>query len=156
MNKIRPMDLNLWRLAYRFRIALTIILVLSLVTLLFPFKTTTLPQWNLRVFDDAGAPVRGINVTEHWQHYLLEPSGHEELQVTNQDGLVSFEPRSLRASVARRLFARISKFAREGKRGRTDPYGSIVVWGSKDHATTVAVYQGEGMPQPEIVVQRLR
>lgn len=147
---------DLWRLGYRFRIALTAALVLFLVTFFYPFKTTTVPQWNLRVVDDAGAPVREIKVTEHWQHYPLESSGHEEAQTTNLDGLVSFGLRSIRASLAGRLFARINNIARQGDRGRTDPYGAIVVWGSKDHATTVAVYQGEEIPQSEIRVQRLR
>jgi len=147
---------GLRRLGYRSRIALAAALALSLVIFLYPFKTTTLPQWSLRVVDDAGAPVREINVTEHWQHYLLESSGHEEAQTTNRDGRVSFDLRSIRASLAGRLFARISKIARQGDRGRTDPYGAVVVWGSKDHATTVAVYQEKEIPQAEIRVQRLR
>jgi hypothetical protein len=129
--------------------------VLFLLALFYPFKTTTVPQWNLRVVDDAGAPVREIKVTEHWQHYPLESSEHTEAQTTNRDGLVSFGLRSIRASVARRLLARIN-ISTQGKRGRTDPYGAIVVWGSKSHATTVAVYEGKEMPQQEIRVQRLR
>ena len=110
---------DLWHLGYRFRIALTAALVLFLVTFLYPFQTTTVPQWNLRVVDDAGAPVRDINVTEHWQHYPVDSSGHEEVQRTNQDGLVSFGLRSIRASLAVRLFARISS-PRQGDRGRTN------------------------------------
>ena len=146
---------GLRRLRYRSRIVLAAALALSLVIFLYPFKTTILPQWSLRVVDDAGAPVREINVTEHWQHYLLESAGHEEAQTTNRDGRVSFALRSIRASLAGRLFARIGKIARQGDRGRTDPYGAVVVWGSKD-ATTVAVYQEKEIPQPEIRVQRLR
>ena len=147
---------DLWRLGSRFRIALAAALVLLLVAFLYPFQTTTVPQWNLRVVDDAGAPVREINVTEHWQHYRLEADGHEEAQTTNQDGLVSFGLRSIRASVARRLFARISRPGRRDAQGRGDRYGAAVVWGNKGYQTTVAVYQGEDIPQPEIRVQRLR
>jgi hypothetical protein len=155
MRSIRWIS-DLRRLSYRSRIVLTAALVLFLVTFLYPFKTTTLPQWNLRVVDDAGAPVREINVTEHWQHYLLESAGHEEAQTTNRDGRVVFALRSIRASLASRLFARISKITGKGDRGRTDAYGAVVVWGSKDHATTVAVYQEKELPPPEIRVQRLR
>jgi hypothetical protein len=144
------------RLSYRSRIVLAVALVLFLITFLFPFKTTSLPPWNLRVVDDAGAPVREIKVTEHWQHYLLETVGHEEAQTTNQDGRVNFDLRSIRASLASRLFARITKIAAQGERGRTDAYGAVVVWGSKDHQTTVAVYREQEVPQPEIRVQRLR
>jgi len=145
---------NLWRLGYRVRIALIAPLVLFLITISYPFKTMIVPQWNLRVVDDAGVPVREIRVTEHWQHYPLESSGHEEAQISNQDGLVSFGVRDIRASLVRRLVARMGNFAKQG--ARTDPYGAIVVWGSKDHATTVAVYQGDDFPQSEIRVQRLR
>lgn len=155
MRSIRRIS-DLRRLGYRSRLILTAALVLFLVAFLYPFKTTTVPEWKLRVVDDAGEPVGEINVTEHWQHYLLESAGHEEAQTTNQNGRVSFDLRSIRASLAGRLLARISKFARQGNPGRTDSYGAVVVWGSKDHATTVAVYQENETTQSEIRVQRLR
>ena len=144
-----------WRSGYGFRIGIALALAVVLSTFLYPLQTTTVPHWNLRVVDDAGAPVPEINVTEHWQNYLLESEGHEEAQTTNQDGLVSFGARTIRASVLRRLFARIGKFGNYNNRGRPIRYGAVVVWGSKSYETTVAVYPGEGMPQPEIRVQRL-
>ena len=144
-----------WRSGYRFRIPVIIALAFDLIIFLYPLQTTTVPHWNLRVVDDAGAPVREINVTEHWQNYLLETEGHEEAQTTNQDGLVSFGARSIRASVLRRLLAQISKFRNYNNRGRPIRYGAVVVWGSKSYETTVEVYPGEGTPQPEIRVQRL-
>jgi len=145
-----------WRSSNRFRIIVITASILVLVTFLYPFETTTVPQWNLRVVDDAGAPVREINVTEHWQNYLLESEGHEKAQMTNQDGLVNFDTRPIRASIARRLISRISKLGNHDNRGRPIRYGAVVVWGSKNYETTVAVYPGEGAPQPEVRVQRLR
>lgn len=144
-----------WPLAYRFRIAVLAALVLSLFAILYPFQTTTVPQWNLRVVDDGGAPVREINVTEHWQDYLLESEGHEEVRTTNQDGVVSFGLRSISASITRRLFARIGKFGSHQPDGRAVQYGAVVVWGNKSYETTVAVYQGE-TPPVEVRVPRLR
>ncbi|MGH9870976.1 MAG: hypothetical protein ACRD9S_00645 [Pyrinomonadaceae bacterium] len=143
-----------WRSSQRFRIVVIAASVVFLVVLLYPFETTTVPQWNLRIVDDAGAPVREINVTEHWQNYLLESGGHEEAQTTNQDGLVSFAVRNIRASLVSRLFARIGKFGNYDNRGRPVRYGAVVVWGSKSHETTVAMYSGEGAPQPEVRVKR--
>ena len=148
--------LDQWRSEYRFRIVVVCALAVVLIIFLYPFETTTVPQWNLRIVDDAGAAVPEINVTEHWQNYLLETGGHEEAKTTNQDGLVSFDERSIRASVARRLFSRISKFGNYNNRGRPIRYGAVVVWGNKSYETTVAVYSGEGTPQPEIPVHRLR
>ena len=145
-----------WRTSNRFRVILISAAAIFLVTFLYPFETTTVPQWNLRIIDDARVPVREINVTEHWQNYLLETGGHEEAKTTNQDGLVSFDERSIRASLARRLFLRISKFGNYNNRGRPIRYGAVVVWGNKSYETTVAVYSGEGTPQPEVRVLRLR
>jgi hypothetical protein len=145
-----------WRSGYRFRIGVVLALAVVLVTFLYPLETTTVPHWNLRVVDDAGAAVREINVTEHWQNYLLESEGHEEAQTTNQDGLVIFGARTIRASLLRRLFAQISKFRNYNNRGRPIRYGAVVVWGSKSYETTVAVYPGEGTPQAEVRVQRLQ
>ena len=135
--------------------AVITILALFLLTFLYPFQTTTVPHWDLRVVDDAGVPVREINVTEHWQNYLLESEGHEEARITDQNGMVGFGLRSIRASVARRLFARLSKFGSNDAQGRIDRYGAVVVWGSKSYETTVAVYREEDSPA-EIRVQRLR
>jgi hypothetical protein len=155
MRSIRWIS-DLRRPGYYARMILTVVSLLLLFAFLYPSKTTTLPEWKLRVVDDAGEPVAEVNVTEHWQHYLLESAGHEEAQTTNRDGRVSFDLRSIRASLAGRLLARIGKIARQGDAGRTDPYGAVVVWGSKDYATTVAVYQQNEKAQPEIRVQRLR
>ena len=143
-----------WRLDYRLRILVIAAFLIFVVTLLYPFQTTIVPEWNLRIVDDAGAPVREINVTEHWQHYLLESAGHEEVQTTNQDGLVSFGARTIRASVTRRLLARTSKFGSNDSRGAVR-YGAVVVWGKKEYETTVAVYQGD-VPPADLRVQRLR
>ncbi len=143
-----------WRLGYRFRIVFMAAFLIVLVALLYPFQSTTVPQWNLRVVDDAGAAVREIIVTEHWQDYLLEADGHEEALRTNQDGWVSFGARNLRANILRRVFARISKFG-SSDRGRAVRYGAVVVWGQKEYETSVAVYQGD-FPPAEIRVRRLR
>jgi hypothetical protein len=143
-----------WRLGYRFRIVVIAAAVLIFVTFLYPFQMTIVPQWNLRVVDDSGAPVPAINVTEHWQHYLLESDGHEEAKTTNQDGQVSFDRRNIRASIAGRLFARITKSGGHDARTHAVRYGAVVVWGSKSYETTVAVYQEGEIPQPEIRVRR--
>ena len=78
--------------------------VLLLALFLYPFKTTIVPRWRLNVVDETrvlGVP--DIRVTEHWQHYLLESEGHEEMQKTNQNGLVDFPTRTIRASLASRV-----------------------------------------------------
>ena len=129
--------------------------VLLLAFLLYPFKTRIVPRWRLNVVDETrvlGVP--DIRVTEHWQHYLLESEGHEEMQKTNQNGLVDFPARTIRASLASRVLRTIFNFARQGANARLDAYASIVIWGNAGYETTVAVYQPETPTQTEIVVRR--
>lgn len=144
-----------WRSSYRFRIIAVSVLAFLLLIFLYPFQSTTVPAWNLQVVDDAGVPVREINVTEHWQNYVLDAEGHEEVRTTDQDGRVSFGIRNIRANLTRRILARIG-FGNQPPRGRAVLYGAVVVWGNKSYETTVALHQGEGLPQPEVRVQRVR
>jgi len=139
----------------RWRVLFAGAAVLLLALFLYPFKTTIVPRWRLNVVDETrvlGVP--DIRVTEHWQHYLLESEGHEEMQKTNQNGLVDFPTRTIRASLASRVTRTIFNFAREGANAKSGPYASIVVWGSSDYETTVAVYQPDTPTQTEIVVHR--
>ena len=136
----------------RLRRALTVLLLLLTVLLLFPFKTTIVPAWTLRVVDESGRAVRGIKVTEHWQHYLLESSGHEEVRQAGDDGRVSFPERAIRASLAGRLLATIVRLTRSGTEAKREPYASVVVWGSNSHETAVAVYNEGQSPQSEVAV----
>ncbi len=140
----------------RVRVALASVMAVLLVTLLYPFKTTIVPEWSLRVVDQTGTPVRTINVTEHWQHYLLESSGHEELRQTGDDGMVNFPDRTIRAGLLRRFVATVASFAREGSHAKRYTHASVVVWGSRDHSTTVAVYNQEQLPPSEIVVHSFK
>lgn len=122
---------------------------------LFPFQTIVVPVWSLQVVDDQGAQVSGINVTQHWQHNLLEPVGHEELQKTNDEGQVIFPQRTIRASLFSRFRAAAMKFLREGSQAKFNKYASVVVWGSKENQTSVAVYEGQGVPPSQVVAARI-
>jgi len=100
--------------------------------------------------------VPAINVTEHWQHYLLESSGNEDVRQTEAQGRVSFPDRAIRASLLRRLLATIGRLLKSGAEAKRDPYASVVVWGSKLRETAVAVYHEERPLQSEIVVHTTR
>ena len=135
----------------RLRKALATLSLLFLFLLLFPFKTVIVPTWDLKVIDQSGAPVPGINVTEHWQHYLLEGSGNEELRKAGPDGRASFPERTIRASLLRRFLGTLGRLPKSGMEAKRDPYASVVVWGSKSHGTAVAVYNPESSPPSEVV-----
>lgn len=130
------------------------VLFVTVLVSIYPFQSTVVPLWELRVVDRLGAPVPGINVTQHWQHNLLESVGHEELQRTDREGRVTFPPRRIRAAVFTRIRLAAFKLWRDGRQARLNPYSSVVVWGSRDTQTNVAIYEGEGIPPREVVVSR--
>ena len=131
--------------------ALVALLVLLLV-LFFPFKTTIVPEWSLKVVNEEGGAVGDINVTEHWQHYLLESASHEDLRRAGSSGMVSFPERSIRASLVSRAWATVSRIRQDGWHARRMPAASIVVWGNKGYAVSVAVYNPNELPQSHVIV----
>ena len=140
----------------RWRAIIAGVLIFLLALFLFPFKMTIVPRWRLRVVDDGGTLVRNIRVTEHWQHYLVESEGHEEVQQTNESGQVDFPERTVRASIASRAMAKVRRFGSSGMPARSDPYASVVVWGNREYEIVVAVYTPEGPLQSEVVTHRRR
>jgi hypothetical protein len=127
-----------------------------LLLLFYPFQTTIVPEWSLKVVDEEGAPVREVNVTEHWQHFLLESASHEEMRPVQENGAVSFPERTIRASLLRRGIATIDRFKTDGWRARRSPAASVVVWGNKDYATTVAVYIPSELPPSHVMVPTIK
>jgi hypothetical protein len=145
---------KLSQLPKRWRAWLACALVLLLLILFFPFQSTTVPRWRTHIVDESGAMVRGISVTEHWQHYLLESAGQEEARQTDESGMVDFPARTVRASLVARVIDALINIVREGAKAKMGPYASLVVWGSRDHETAVALYNPGGPPQTQVVVHR--
>ena len=99
--------------------------------------------------------MRGVTVTEHWQHYLVEREGSEETQVTDEGGRVDFTERTVRAGMLSRLLGGAATFLGQGLNGKYGPYGSVVVWGTPKYETAVGVYNPETLPQAELVVHHI-
>ena len=138
------------------QIWLAVAVLLVLLLLFYPFQTTIVPEWSLKVVDEEAAVVRDVNVSEHWQHFLLEGSSHEEMRRVQNNGSVSFPERTIRASLFRRGVATIRRIKQDGWRARRSPAASVVVWGNKGYATTVAVYFPEAPPQSHVMVPTIR
>jgi hypothetical protein len=148
--------LGLFRTGRSTGTAAVVFIVIALVLLFYPFQTTIVPEWSLRVVDEEGAAVRNVNVTEHWQHFLLESLAHEDVRQVSENGAVSFPERTIRASVVSRGLATISRIKRDGWRARRSPAASVVVWGNPGYATTVAVYFPSALPQSHVIVPTIR
>lgn len=154
-SKVAGLWPRILELRKSFKIALAVLATVVLCLLIYPFQLTVVPEWRLRVIDDDGDPVAGINVTEHWQHYLIEATGHEEVQTTGADGFVHFRARTIRAGLMHRFVAHLTKLPRSGVDGRTDIYSAVVAWGSKQHSTAVLVRPEGTSPPATIIVRRL-
>jgi hypothetical protein len=138
----------------RWRAWLAGAVLLVLIILLYPFQSTIVPRWRIRILDESGEQVSGINVTQHWQHYLIESEGHEEARKTDANGVVDFPARTVRAGLITRLVDAAMNLISQGRAAKFGPYGSLVVWGSRDFETAVATYQPGTPPQPEVIVHR--
>lgn len=148
--------LGLFRSGRTTRTAIVVFIFIILFLLFYPFQTTIVPEWSLKVVDDEGAVVRDVNVTEHWQHFLLESSSHEDARRVGENGAVSFPERTIRASVVRRGLATIGRIKRDGWKARRSPAASVVVWGNPSYATTVEVYVPSKLPQSHVMVPIIR
>ena len=134
-----------------------ILLVCVLITLLFPFKSTVVPAWKLRVVDESGNPVKGIAILYVWQQYSFEFNGHEERAHTDENGYVSFPERTARASLLQRMFVPIVNVLTTGAHASFGPDGHIMVWGRPDEfMTEIVSYNGTTLPPERLVLRRAK
>ena len=127
--------------------------VVIVVVIVLPFETTVVPAWRIRAVDEAGNPIAGVNVSEHWQHYTVETRGHEELLITDENGYVSFPARSVRASILDRIVGVIRNIADTGIHVSFGPYAYIVVWKESFEITSEDYSRYSPMPE-QIVLRR--
>lgn len=69
----------------------------------YPFKTTVVPDWKVRIVDEAGNPMRSFRVREVWQHATIETYSHHEDLITDGDGYVTFPKRTVLGSLLVRI-----------------------------------------------------
>lgn len=73
------------------------------VVALYPLETTVVPEWRVRIVDEAGAPLRNTGIREVWKHYSIESESHEQDLLTDNDGYVTFPKRTIQAGLAFRI-----------------------------------------------------
>lgn len=122
-----------------------------LIVLLYPFKTTVVPAWRLRVLDESGSPVGSMAVNYSWQHYGIEWSGRTEQSETDADGYVSFPERTTRASIIQRAFVMLMNVL-SLPHSSFNKSGHIVVWGEPDKYEVGSAYYREEKPLPAQVI----
>jgi hypothetical protein len=129
-----------------------IVCVLLAVFLLYPFETTVVPQWRIRVVDESGNPVRGVGVNEGWRHYSIERSRHEQSLVTDDEGYVTFPRRTVRAGLLVRAVG--SMIAALNPHGRSGPHAFLDVLGPYSSRSSTDYSPQDPLPST-VVVRRL-
>jgi hypothetical protein len=79
-----------------------IVLVFSLI-FFAPYKSTTLPEWVVKVVDEDGKPVSGLGVAEEWSYFGIDFAASIDNKQTDTQGRVAFPRRVIWASLASRL-----------------------------------------------------
>jgi hypothetical protein len=130
---------------------LLFILVLPLLALAYPFETTVVPEWKIRVVDEIGNPFVGARVVQQWDHYSLGIGGGEE-KWADEDGYVVFPKRTARSSLLYRIlrtsWAALMKLA-HGSTGIR-----ATVWATTPRVSSDSVEYQEGKALPEVIVLR--
>jgi hypothetical protein len=91
-----------------------VILASLAILLLYPFKTTVVPEKRVLVATNDMHPVRDALVRQIWQNYSLEREGHEEDLPTDAQGRVTFPARTIRAPLVWRLLGPLASIAGQG------------------------------------------
>lgn len=94
---------------------------------LYPFETTAVPEWRVRIVDEAGNPIRNVSVNEEWRHYSVEWHSRSQELSTDQDGYVMFPRKAARANLLVRAI--LEGINTMNTHSRSGPYAWLIVSG---------------------------
>lgn len=134
---------------------IALLIVLGVISL-YPYKTTVVPAWKLRVVDAEGNPVKNMPVNYSWQNYSLESNGNEERTRTDENGYVSFPERTIRAALLQRMLGPVLNILQTGVHASFGSSGHIVVWGRPEEYETESLSYDGGVPPEKVVLRRVR
>jgi hypothetical protein len=128
-----------------------IILVLLAAAAVYPFETTVVPEWKIRIIDETGTPFVGAKVVQQWDHYSLGIGGGEE-KWADEAGYVVFPKRTARSSFLHRMlrtgWAALMKLA-HGSTGIR-----ATVWATTPRVSSDPLEYQEGKSLPQVIVLR--
>jgi hypothetical protein len=108
---------------------ITVVVVVALCILLVPFRHLLRPDWDVRVVDEHGTPIEGMNVRLVYQDYSLESLSHEETQVTDVDGHVRFGAQTTISTVGAHIVGTLRSFGQTGFHASFGRHAFLVVFG---------------------------
>ena|ERR1044072_301536 len=72
------------------------------LVLLFPYQTTVVPEWRIRVVDETGKPFAGARVRQEWRHYSYNVGDGDDRNA-DENGYVVFPERTFTAPLLYRV-----------------------------------------------------
>jgi hypothetical protein len=128
-----------------------IITVLAAVGMLWPFESTVVPAWKIRVVDETGKPYTGMAVSQAWKHYSLELDDSENMESrwTDGSGYVEFPARTIKLSLLSRAFRIALTKVKTLFHGSTGISADVAATGPQGYK---AVKYTQGKPPPEQLV----
>lgn len=117
---------------------------------LYPYESTAVPEWRIRVVDEASNPIGNVRVNEEWRHYSVEWHSRSQELSTDENGYVIFPRRVARGNlVVRGILAGMNLM---NAHGRSGPYAWLVVSGP--YSSQSNTEYSPGNPLVPIVVVR--
>lgn len=120
------------------------------VLLVYPFDSTVVPEWQIRIVDEASKPIRDVVVREQWRNHSVEFHGHYEDRKTDSEGYVFFPRRTVRAPLIVRALGRA--VIALNVHGESGPKASALVLGP--YLTSRDPDYSPEKPSPEVIVVR--
>jgi hypothetical protein len=120
----------------------------------YPWKTTVVPEWKVRIVDQNGAPLTNTGVREVWQHYSIESGSHEQDLPTDKQGYVTFPERAIRSPLAVRIIRPIINALNPHHSSGPDGF-VIVLAGEYDTWSNNSALPGQPLPK-EVIVKKNR
>jgi hypothetical protein len=138
----------------RRRTRLIILGAIILIGSLYPFETTIVPAWKIRVVDEDGVAYPGTRVVEYWKHYSLELDDgmNGEERHTDANGEVHFPRRTIRVSLAGRVFRMTITLISSLMHGSTGIRASVMANGPR--GSTDVRYVVDQPPPDTLVLPR--
>jgi hypothetical protein len=108
------------------KVRLAGVVILLAFLLLYPFETAVVPEWKIRVVDEAGKPVPRILVKQGWREHSIELHRNEQTLVTDEDGYVYFPRRRIRAGLLHRTIGRVLTFLNPHGQSGTEAFADVI------------------------------
>jgi len=88
------------RIRRRKRLRNSIIVIALLVVAFWPVRYLASPRWEVRVENERGQPLAGMNVVLSYKNYSVENNSHEIIYQTDENGRVVFSKQIGKANAA--------------------------------------------------------